>query len=81
VLEQREGRVIVQLNVYGIRLITVFVHSLPTCQLTNAAQVLAFPHEGRYGGGLRIDRELTYGSVKTFAADDRSLPDFLRSTP
>jgi hypothetical protein len=85
-LPERNGfRLFVQLNVYGIRLITVLGHSLPTCQLTNAAeenvaQVLAFPHEGRYGGDLSIDVEFTYGSVMTFAADDPSLPDFLRST-
>ena len=83
---ERNGfRLFVQLNVYGIRLITVFGHSLPTGHLTNAAQekvaqVLAFPHEGRYGGDLSIDVEFTYGSVKTLAADDPRLPDFLRST-
>jgi hypothetical protein len=83
---ERNGfRLFVQLNVYGFRIITVLGHSLTTCQLTTPtqetlAQVLAFPHEGRYGGDLSIDVELTYGSVTTFTTDDPALPDFLRPT-
>jgi hypothetical protein len=78
-VQARNGyRLWVNLNVYGIRLHTVLGHSIPTGVVPAVMQILAFPHEGRYGGDLRIEAEFDYRERTTLPADDPSLPDFLR---